>query len=108
MEANSHQSALLERIRALEKEIADVKAWEATKQRYVMYSPSPGVFVYALKKECNGTEPAHWICTKCYEEGGKRILQKNFGGTGRRWLYVCLHCKSEIELRSNIYDPDYV
>lgn len=43
--AQMQQSALLERIGELEKEIARFEAWEAEKQRYELKSLPPGVFV---------------------------------------------------------------
>lgn len=72
--ANAAQSALIQRIGDLEKEIAHIKAWEETKQRYKLISPWNGAFVYALKAQCDTSEPPHWLCEKCYEDGRKSIL----------------------------------
>lgn len=72
--AQSEQSSLSKKVRELEEEIARVKAWDKQKQRYTLISPWQGAVTYALKKECANSEPAHWICTNCYEDGRKSIL----------------------------------
>lgn len=76
LEANANQSALVEKIRTLEKEIADIKAWDTQKQRYKLISPWNGAFVYSLKESMSESEPPHWICANCYEGGIKSILQE--------------------------------
>ena len=76
LEANANQSALVEKIRTLEKEIADMKAWDSQKQRYQLISPWNGAFVYSLKESMKESEPPHWICTNCYENGERSILQE--------------------------------
>ena len=92
--ANAVQSVLIQRIADLEKELADVKAWEVTKQRYELKPPVEGVFVYGLKAEHYGTEPAHWICANCHESGRKSILQ--FSPSQVRMTAVaCSHCKAQ-------------
>ena len=74
LSAQSEQFTMLEQIRALEKELAQIKAWEETKQRYQLVTPYPGFFTYALKREGAGTEPAHYICARCYEDSRKSLL----------------------------------
>lgn len=80
--ANADQAAMTEEIRALKEEIARVKAWEAQKNRYKMERPWDGATVYALKESMKGSEPPHWICTQCYENGKRSILQYRPGNTG--------------------------
>jgi len=95
LSANADQAAMVEDIRALKKEIADVKAWESQKHRYKLISPATGSLVYALKESMKGTEPPHWICTKCYEDGRKSILNPH---QDAKFFcqYVCPVCKSQI------------
>lgn len=93
--ANSDQAAMVEKIRALKEEVARVKAWEAQKQRYQLtqFRNGPGV-VYALKESMSNAEPPHWICTKCYEEGKRMILQP---ATNNGFIHiVCPSCKFDI------------
>jgi hypothetical protein len=94
LEAQSHQSAMVEKIRSLKEEIARVKAWEKEKQRYKLTNPYPGTMLYALKESCSASEPPHWICTKCYEDGRKSILYPIEKG-GFAFDLVCPACKSE-------------
>jgi phosphatidate phosphatase APP1 len=72
--ANSDQFSLLEEKRRLEAKIAQLEAWEAEKQRYSLRELSPGAFAYVVKREAQGTEPVHAICTHCYQNGEKSIL----------------------------------
>jgi uncharacterized coiled-coil DUF342 family protein len=89
--AQAAQSSLLEQIRELENEVADLKAWGTDKQNYELKSVHPGAFAYALKQSVQTTEPPHWICATCYQNQKKSILQY-FGrapGDNRTALYKC-------------------
>jgi hypothetical protein len=72
---NEERTVLLERIRDLEKEITDMEAWEATKQRYELKRTNGGGLVWSLKKDAQLTETPHQICTNCYEKRKRSILQ---------------------------------
>ena len=93
--AREAQSALLDRVRALETEVTDLKTWEAEKKRYDLKEVGPRIFVYALKPETQGTEPPHWICPSCYQKGKKSILQ-GFKSATFGWVHDCADCKLEI------------
>jgi hypothetical protein len=95
LEANAHQTAMVEEIRYLKEEIARIKAWEKEKQRYKLISPWEGTVLYALKKECSLSEPPHWICTKCYEDGRKSILNTYHKIEYAVFILVCPMCKAE-------------
>ena len=73
--ANAAQSALAERVRQLEGEIARMKDWDAQKERYKLAAPYPGCMVYAPQKSMSNGEPAHYICAACYQKGQRSILQ---------------------------------
>lgn len=93
--ANSDQATMVEQIRALKEEIASVKAWKAQKQRYKLTALWEGAVVYALKESMKESEPPHSICTKCYEDGRKSILNPLTLVNG--WVaYTCPVCKSQI------------
>lgn len=89
--ANAEQATMVETIRTLKEEIARIKAWESEKQRYKMYSPWNGTVVYALKKSMCNSEPPHWICTNCYEEGRKSILAQQQKGNSTV-AFLCPKC----------------
>ena len=93
--ANSDQAAMVEQIRTLKEEIASVKAWETQKQRYKLVSPWQGCVVYALQKSMSNSEPPHWICTHCYENGAKGFL--NGKEDSRSLIMVCAKCKNQIQ-----------
>ena len=93
--AQAQQSAMVHRIGDLEEEIRRIKAWEETKQRYELYEPTVGTFVYVLKVQGIDTEPTHWICTNCYDDGRRSILQLNRVGHEVNH-YICPSCKSDI------------
>jgi hypothetical protein len=101
--ANAHQTTMIEEIRHLKEEIARVKAWEKEKQYYKLISPWAGTVLYALKEECSASEPAHWICTKCYEEGRKPILNPQKKNT--LYVLICPACKCEFHSRHRIEPP---
>jgi len=108
MEANARQSALIEQISALKKEITDIKAWEEEKQRYDLVAPMGSVLVYAIKKECAGSEPPHWICTNCYENRRKTILNQVRSKNSSFWHILCPVCKSQIDTHyKSPYAPQY-
>ena len=109
--AQSDQSSMVQRIRELEEEIRRVKAWEETRQRYQLTSLWNGAFAYALKEQSKGSDPPHWICQNCYENGRKSILQYSRGHDGRHLEehYVCAACKYKLLIATTTNpDPKYV
>lgn len=96
LSANAEQSAMVEEIRKLKEEITKVKAWETEKQRYKLTKPwEEGGVAYALKETMASGEPPHLICTKCYEDGRKSILNP-FSGDKGLISYGCPICKAQI------------
>ena len=95
LEAQSEQSAMIQRISDLEKEIARLETWSAERQRYELINLwNSGVVAYGLKKSMSNSEPPHYICTNCYDDGRKSILQPQKRNGGRLML-LCPRCKSE-------------
>ena len=94
--ANTAQAAMVDEIRTLKEEIARIKAWESEKKRYQLTSPWTGTVVYALKKSMSNSEPPHWICTKCYEDGRKSILNQHRKPSAFI-EFVCSVCKTIIQ-----------
>lgn len=100
-EVNEERSALIERVHDLEKQIADLEAWETEKQRYALKAIAHGSFAYVLKSEAQGSEPPHQICAACYQRGKKSILQMMPRSNVRAQVgvpqkYRCPACGSEI------------
>jgi len=106
LEAQSEQSTMIQRINNLEKEITRLEAWSAEKQRYQLTKlGNYGVHAYALKKSMSNSEPPHYICTNCYEDRRKSILQpqKRNGG---RFMLLCPKCESEFHVNFLKAIPD--
>lgn len=97
--AQSSQFELVQRIRDLEKEVAEAKAWNEQKQRYALVPVWEGAVAYALKRESSASEPPHWICTHCYEDGRRSILNDKtlYPTKGPHQLVLeCPRCKSQL------------
>ena len=95
LSANAEQAAMVNEISELKEEITNIKAWETQKQRYQLHSPFAGAVVYALKESMSNSEPPHYICTKCYEDGKRMILQPRVAKDAFTFL-ACPHCKAEL------------
>lgn len=93
--AQEAQSALLKRVDELEKEVAGLKAWTAETERYQLTEVAPGSFAYALKPDSGGAEPPHSLCSNCFHQGHKSILQADRRANATSVLR-CLRCNTEI------------
>jgi hypothetical protein len=106
--ANAAQTSLLERIRELEAEITRMNDWATQKLRYKLATPFPGCMVYALQKSVSDGEPAHYLCTSCFQKGQPSILQGKEAGAMRNSYYYCPVCKSEASSQwRNVSPPEY-
>jgi hypothetical protein len=93
--AQDERSALLEEIRTLKEQVAQFKAWDAEKQKYVLAPIGPGAVAFVLKPQTKGTQTPHWLCATCFEKGNKGYLQK-FGSLGNDHVYQCSACSVKI------------
>jgi hypothetical protein len=104
--AQDERTALLERMRDLEKQVTDLKAWDTEKQRYELKDIYDGVsFAYVLKPHTPSAEPPHWLCAKCYQEGKKSILQRSeeTADPGDRLpFWKCPTCAARVMVRFDI------
>lgn len=96
IKAQSEQSAMVQRISDLEKEVSKLETWSTEKQRYQLTDLwNTGVVAYALKESMCNAEPPHYLCTKCYEDGRKSILGLQKNRKNLRMMLVCHTCGSE-------------
>jgi len=103
--AQEERSTLVERMRKLEKKIADMETWNAEKQRYSLMRVDPtGVFAYALKPEASGGEEPHLLCANCYDQGEPSKLQATTELRMRKRVYYCPRCKNEYVFGASAYD----
>ena len=92
-----NQQSLLQENEALKKKIEAYDKWEQEKERYALQSVGSGGFVYALKPAHDASDPPHWLCTNCYKDRHKSILQQAGLETGDRGNYwLCPHCKGRV------------
>jgi Zn finger protein HypA/HybF involved in hydrogenase expression len=84
------QAALAERVRELEKQIADIEDWKRETQRYALFQFATGALAYALKAGQENGEPMHYLCTACMDKNKKTTLQPK-----GRFLH-CPECKTDI------------
>lgn len=95
--AQAAQSALIDRVSELEKEMARLETWEAEKQRYKLTQCAPGAFAYVLKQAEARGEPGHAICAYCYERRIKSIIQSNGEPQIFKHAWTCPTCKSAMK-----------
>jgi hypothetical protein len=93
--ARESYAAQLDRVKALEMELASLKAWDAEKQKYELKKVGEGAVAFMLKPEARGTDPAHWLCPNCFANGQKSFLNPTGKSAGRGWTYRCSNCKAE-------------
>jgi hypothetical protein len=89
---------LVEHVRELEKEMTDLKAWNADKKRYKLTDVGPGLTAYTLKKGMENGEVPHNLCASCYQNGKKSILQPETRFPGRCDVLACHRCGSALYL----------
>jgi len=94
--AQEAQAALLQEKRQLEQELAQLKDWEADKQRYKLRDVGNGCMAYALQAGMQDGEPPHSLCARCYHDGRKSILVPFHIATGRAQALQCHICNSEM------------
>ena len=93
MQAENH--ALLQENHYISKKLMEVETWENEKSKYSLHEICPQVFVYSPDQTDESSEPNHWLCAKCYNQGVKSILQlKRQVPSGH--YYICHSCGSEI------------
>ncbi|MCX6338664.1 MAG: hypothetical protein NTX71_01945 [Candidatus Aureabacteria bacterium] len=84
---------LLESCREWKEKALKKEEWAREKKKYTLKEVIPGSFVYTQKKQTDLSEPLHWLCTNCFKDEKKSILQfkkiHTFGPS-----YFCFECKN--------------
>jgi hypothetical protein len=108
--AQMAQSALLKQVGELEKEVTNLKTWDAEKQKYHLVelrtNVAPGhggALAYALKEQASSSEPIHFLCPNCYEDGHKAILQQEWR-PGHVDILWCQRCGAEVNRTGVTYE----
>lgn len=88
------RDALEKKVGEFEREIVRLKECHEDLERYKLFEPWTGTVVYALRQSVSNGEPPHYICTNCYAQPKKSILQRGESNDG--WsLFRCPACRSE-------------
>jgi hypothetical protein len=94
--AQAEQAALIERIGALEKEVAGFEKWDAESQKYELKDLGWNAFAYMLKPDARDGKPPHWVCVPCYGNRKISIVQAmpatDHGGRGNG----CPICRAHV------------
>jgi len=80
----------------LSKKLMEYEKWSETESQYELKEINPDVFVRSYKTSNQSQQPNHWLCTKCWEDKKKAILQKHHTGA-----YECQRCGSKIYSESS-------
>ena len=104
---NAERSELVQMVSALEKEIADLKAWNVEKERYKFVALASNVMAYQLKPTESGTEPTHLLCANCFTDGKKSFLNQNVHGTSID-IFKCNRCGNELRADKDDGHPRFI
>jgi hypothetical protein len=94
--ATSAQFELQARVRELETQIKAIEDWGIQQKRYALVSPWGGpAQVYALKETTAEGEKPHFLCTNCFHNS-KRVILNPTKKDG--WIILaCPTCKAAID-----------
>jgi hypothetical protein len=104
--AQQAQSALVERIGDLEREVNLLKDWEADKKRYELTEIAPGIVALSIKEAMRGSEPFHRICADCAANGRKCYLQQHIRGPYYD-EFRCRGCGAELGINKGTPATEY-
>lgn len=102
LSAQADQFTLIERIRTLEKEVDDLKAWGAKAEEYELKQVGTGAFAYMRKPDAQPPEPTAWLCVNCFENHHRRSILQHRGRAPKDnelAVYGCASCHAEIQVR---------
>jgi hypothetical protein len=90
--AQSAQTLAVERIRELEKQVADFETWDTEKKRYELKNVGHSCFARMLKPEARGGEPPHFVCANCYDQRRISVIQRSKPKPEARIDFFCPNC----------------
>ena len=91
--SQERQANLLSRIAELERELSSLRARQSEKDKYVLHKFATGALAYQLRVEHESSEPPHYVCARCVDEGGHTKLQP--WGARR---YKCTKCETVLQV----------
>ncbi|KKC27139.1 hypothetical protein [Sphingomonas sp. SRS2] len=98
--AQEAQTASAQRVNELTAEIQRLRDWSSEKQRYELKNIGVGTFAYMLRPDERRDDPPYWLCTRCFDDGQKSILQfQGRGNDARQVVHSCSRCKATFATR---------
>ena len=79
----------------LTKKLERLENWTDTERTHELHQSGPGVFVYVRKGANDDPKKFPWLCTNCWENKIKSILQCDHDWA-KHASYSCPRCKSKI------------
>ena len=102
IDAHEAQTALKQRVRDLEAEIARLKEWDGGAGRYKLQKLGTTALAYVYQAGPDGGEPPHWLCATCFDKRQKGYLVGigRAGGThgSSMNIWQCQTCKNQIQV----------
>jgi hypothetical protein len=105
MSLQSEYGELLKSKDNLENKLKEYETWKVTESQYKLEEISHGVFVRVPNNSHPYPEPKHWLCTNCWQDKKKSILQLRWKMKNGIDAYECPRCKSVINDRSHPKPP---
>lgn len=94
--AQEELSVVKGKVADLERQISEHETWLEDKKRYQLFKPdNVSSVVYGLKEAASTGEPAHYLCTNCYQQRRKAILNNHPNANGFT-VFLCPICKCQI------------
>ncbi|MGA9365005.1 MAG: hypothetical protein WBW16_11635 [Bacteroidota bacterium] len=97
MSMQSDYATLLKAKDDLQHRISEYDDSAKVQLQYKLEEIHRGVFVYSLKAPAPD-HPQHWLCTKCWEDRKKSILQASYHHESAA-AYTCPRCNTTVEMQ---------
>lgn len=98
MEMQALYMDLLQEKEAILQENLKLKDWQQDQANYELHSLADNALVYKVKANAGASVPVHYLCTSCYQNHIKSILQAD-GHVGFERKLNCHTCKSYVLYR---------
>jgi hypothetical protein len=105
LSAQQEQFALTEQLRGLQNKMATLDTWEAEKNRYELTDFGGETLAYALKQSMANGEPPHRLCSACYQNRKKGILQPTGISAYKQEMVKCSECGKDFMLGNRVERP---
>jgi cell division protein FtsB len=97
--SQQEQATLIAEINKLKQDIVKIKAWPEQAVRYKLKFVKNSGTVYALIKSMANGEPPHYLCSNCFHDEIKSIMQPG-KNANKITIIHCPKCKCEIIFNS--------